>query len=494
MINFEEGTEQSRAWNELRLYFDDLWQRLGEEHGKAFFPCLKEAAHLVDEANDITTELVSENHLKYEVELVWDIHREPADIIVIRALRAVDDGDAVVDSYMALGHFRDRVERMRECFKTYRRNGEWLGKGDPSEDPWIDPSPTELRLHMKMIEAAEIKKMEEAEEATVETSLAIASGLSGSFKPVAKRSPSGIKKSSQQNSSKQVGGERTPQAKTLRPWRSGSSVSSVHKKLPPAMERVIPGRPSASPAARQRVPGHKSGAASGQNASVKPEPQANASLARAAPEPDERVQGQGSAVVSVQHAPQQPELQSNTTSLRAAPEPDAEPTISKDAVIAALRQQLADKEKQEHIHKDKILSLSQRLASLEIQHGSLASLTSEHEQQIASPVVRHISRDSEVLASSSGLGARMIPSPHSVIIAPVRSPPAPQRRVLLSGSIATAPTVVKDANTTILAVGHSPQKVISSRSLSSTAQTSEAPFTNRSMTVPVGQPRPLGNV
>eukprot|EP00972_Heterocapsa_arctica_P052149 7671244-Heterocapsa_arctica.AAC.1 len=82
--------EDSIAWGELQLYLEDLWQRLGEEQSRDLFDHLAMASHLVDEANEITTVLRPEERLKFEVELVWDIHRAARDIIVIRLQRTCD--------------------------------------------------------------------------------------------------------------------------------------------------------------------------------------------------------------------------------------------------------------------------------------------------------------------------------------------------------------------------------------------------------------------
>merc|ERR1719230_390682 len=92
--------EDSEAWSELQLYLEDLWQRLGEERGRELFDRLSEASHLIDEANDITTEMRPQERLKFEVELVWDIHREATDIIVIRVMQFLATGvDASVLCY-----------------------------------------------------------------------------------------------------------------------------------------------------------------------------------------------------------------------------------------------------------------------------------------------------------------------------------------------------------------------------------------------------------
>merc|ERR1719159_1092505 len=79
--------EDSEAWGELQLYLEDLWQRLGEGRGRELFERLSEGSHLVDEANDITVEMRPRDRLKFEVELVWDIHRDAKDIIVIRVMQ-----------------------------------------------------------------------------------------------------------------------------------------------------------------------------------------------------------------------------------------------------------------------------------------------------------------------------------------------------------------------------------------------------------------------
>merc|ERR1719199_1849540 len=84
--------EDSEAWGELQLYLEDLWQRLGEERGRELFERLSEASHLVDETNDITAEMRPSDRLKFEVELVWDIHRDADDIIVIRVMQFPADG------------------------------------------------------------------------------------------------------------------------------------------------------------------------------------------------------------------------------------------------------------------------------------------------------------------------------------------------------------------------------------------------------------------
>eukprot|EP00439_Symbiodinium_sp_Y106_P041821 s319_g5.t1 len=141
--------------SELRLYFGDLQARLGEERGNEFFYHLSKASHLVDEANEITTEIrpedrgvkftivnrlgdpgamATEDRLKFEVELVWDIHRHVSDIILIRALRLAQSQEPTVLSYWTVASFRQRLEVMRDCYDAFCCQGHWPGKGDPLED------------------------------------------------------------------------------------------------------------------------------------------------------------------------------------------------------------------------------------------------------------------------------------------------------------------------------------------------------------------------
>ncbi|CAE7355203.1 unnamed protein product [Symbiodinium pilosum] len=141
--------DDSEAWSELRLYFGDLQARLGVERGNEFFYHLSKASHLVDEANEITSEIRPEDRLKFEVELVWDIHRHVSDIILIRALRlAPSNEEPTVLSYWTVSSFRQRLEVMRDCYDAFCCSGLWSGKGDPLEDPWIDASTVELTLQL----------------------------------------------------------------------------------------------------------------------------------------------------------------------------------------------------------------------------------------------------------------------------------------------------------------------------------------------------------
>eukprot|EP00931_Biecheleriopsis_adriatica_P023848 TRINITY_DN14980_c0_g1_i1.p1 TRINITY_DN14980_c0_g1~~TRINITY_DN14980_c0_g1_i1.p1 ORF type:complete len:1119 (+),score=240.91 TRINITY_DN14980_c0_g1_i1:87-3443(+) len=152
--------QDSKAWSELQLYLEDLRHRLGDASGNEIFQTLIETSNLVDEANEITTALRPEDQLKFEVELVWDIHRAARDIIIIRLMKAQDaileedrspcsqasDLDrSVVVAYWTLTKFKARLDQMRDCFDEKQNLGRWEGRGDCLRDPWMEPSITELR-------------------------------------------------------------------------------------------------------------------------------------------------------------------------------------------------------------------------------------------------------------------------------------------------------------------------------------------------------------
>lgn len=165
--------EDSRAWAELQLYLEDLRYRLGEESGRELFQTLIEASDLVDEANEITSAVRPGDHLKFEVELVWDIHRAARDIVVIRQTRTPeifaeeagtptsnhsDTDHSVVVAYWTLSKFKARLDQMRDCYESHTV-GRWDGLGDCLRDPWMEPSIIELRHRLVSHIDAESQRM-----------------------------------------------------------------------------------------------------------------------------------------------------------------------------------------------------------------------------------------------------------------------------------------------------------------------------------------------
>ena len=60
---------------------------------QVLFEHLANAAHACDEANAMSNEMRPSDRLRFEVELIWDIHRDAKDVIVIRVMRFEHDGD-----------------------------------------------------------------------------------------------------------------------------------------------------------------------------------------------------------------------------------------------------------------------------------------------------------------------------------------------------------------------------------------------------------------
>eukprot|EP00434_Breviolum_minutum_P017216 symbB.v1.2.015197.t1/scaffold1129.1/size136302/5 len=167
--------EDSRAWADLQLRLEDLRSRLGEESGQEVFQTLLEASNLVDEANEITA-AVKEEKMKFEVELVWDIHRAGAatDIVVIRLMKAKEmaekddedksqasqssEQDDMAVTYWTLLKFKARLDQMRDCFDEKQKHGRWNGSGDCLRDPWMEPSIVELRQRLIAHVDAESKR------------------------------------------------------------------------------------------------------------------------------------------------------------------------------------------------------------------------------------------------------------------------------------------------------------------------------------------------
>lgn len=302
--------EESEAWGELRLYFDDLWSRLGEERGAIFFTCLSEASHLVDEANEITNEMRPGDQMKFEVELVWDIHRKASDIIVIRAMQFQEDNsESTVVCYWTLSRFRERLEIMRDCYDTFHRKGDWPGYGDPLEDPWMDPSSVELALRMHTHVEEEFRKAIDKSQVVVATA-AVSGG-------------------------KTIG---SPQA-SLRNSASTSRVGPSDSR-----ERRASGRQSSPLRSRTTSP-----------------LRARAGGVGAAPLADS---SEAPTPVPQRQHPQQDEEEIGRLDRCAA----------QDALLSTLREQLREKEEREAAHREQAARLERTLGELERQHGPLAEL------------------------------------------------------------------------------------------------------------------------
>ncbi|CAJ1406591.1 unnamed protein product [Effrenium voratum] len=319
-------TDESEAWSELRLYLGDLWERLGEERGNQFFYNLSKAAQLVDEANDITKELRPEDRLKFEVELVWDIHRHVSDIIIIRITQWSATMEASVLSYWTVDSFKRRLESMRDCYDSWCSQGLWTGKGDPLEDPWLDPSTVELTLqmHKSVEEQLRREEMRHSLGSKLEELRHGGIGESPVSGPRSRRESPTVSR----QSSKRLN-ERMSTA--------GSSRQSS-KRLAPSGKSSLAGRAEGSMLGKIAGGDSEQGSRAGSKASCEPP-----NSARERP-PSAR------------------------DSLR---KPKAE-----DELLARLRQQLKDKADVEAAYKSKIEALQRELEELQKQHGPLQNFIS----------------------------------------------------------------------------------------------------------------------
>ena len=309
--------DESEAWSELRLYLGDLWERLGEERGNQFFYYLRKAANLVDEANDITKEVRSEDRLKFEVELVWDIHRHVSDIIIIRITQWNEAGEeASVLSYWTVDSFKQRLEMMRDCYDTFCSKGRWNGKGDPLEDPWLDPSTVELTLQMHST-AEEQLRLEELRQNLLTSNVGHSRQTTGD----GMRSGNASASQSRQNS------------KRLAQSAGGQSINSSRqssKLLSNTVSRLNSGRSSLT--GKDRL-------------------------------------GRGNTGES-----QPPSRGSSKQTTGAAAPQKLSPRKVVDDEIQLLRQQLKEKEDVESAYKERINALIRELQELQKRHGPLRDL------------------------------------------------------------------------------------------------------------------------
>jgi hypothetical protein len=475
-------TEESEAWNELRLYFDDLWQRLGEERGRDFFAWLMQASHLVDEANEITAELRPSDRLKFEVELVWDIHREAQDIIVIRAMQfpTEEDGDATVLCYWNLETLKERVAMMRDCFDKFHRTGEWLDRSDPLEDPWMDPSAINLRLRMhtaqedivrrydervSLLDPEEAHRIEMASPRVASTEISAAGGSAvarGASSTKAKYRPGLGNKSS----------AKPPQRPPAN--RANGMI---------AQERVTPSR---------KENGGKALAANSRNSKRNTSDEAGPEAARGGRGADNA----STRSVSADRRAPSPERSPPAERREDLGEPSVgaavlRPSVDKDAMIASLRQQVEERESRERSYKNKIEELRRKLAKLERQHGSLKALTTEGERQTSLSqkfsVATTLGSNATLAGSSTAALGGMVRSQTATgVPTMVFSPPQPQagRPTLNSGRLDAVP--LPSGLSTLEShppLSTSPQRMSSSRSSAPTQTEPPLSITSRSVTV-----------
>ncbi|EEQ97800.1 kinesin heavy chain, putative [Perkinsus marinus ATCC 50983] len=161
--------ESSEAYQELRHYIEELRLKLSSEKLEKFLQVLKAACPLIDEANDLSTELRPNRHFKFEAELIWDVfNSEDEDLIVIRLMeytKAPEDGGAddkfrsKVLYYWGLNKFIGRLELMRDLYhqvsmgylkKEAVLSGEYFETSEGKvHDPWSEPSIADIQAQQE---------------------------------------------------------------------------------------------------------------------------------------------------------------------------------------------------------------------------------------------------------------------------------------------------------------------------------------------------------
>lgn len=383
----------SEAWSELRLYFGDLQARLGEERGNEFFYHLSKASHLVDEANEITTEIRPEDRLKFEVELVWDIHRHVSDIILIRALRLAQSQEPTVLSYWTVASFRQRLEVMRDCYDAFCCQGHWPGKGDPLEDPWIDASTVELTLQLHT-NAEEQLHLEDLRRSLLDAKLET-------------QTNPGTEKSTTPNLSRRSSGRLGTGALTT------PSVSRQSSKRQGSIQSVSSGRSSQK---SSRLGHGQGGSALGKLGDEGPP-----NSARGKRPPGEEGHSRASSKTSTNGGvprltvPPRPVVPSLAVPPPASAEAPATPVPAPDEIASSLRQQLKEKEDVEAAYRAKIDALKRELQELQRRHGPLRELLGGVASEGFAPPVRRCtgsgSPNSPVVADRAGV--QRVPEPLS---------------------------------------------------------------------------------
>ncbi|KAF4693915.1 hypothetical protein FOZ60_009662 [Perkinsus olseni] len=159
--------DSSEAYQELRHYIEELRLKLSSEKLDGFLKVLKTACPLIDEANDLSTELRPSRHYKFEAELIWDVfNSEPEDLIVIRLMEYTEssaDAEAALRPkvlyYWGLSKFMQRLELMRDLYhqvtmgylkKDSVLSGEYFDTPEGKvHDPWSEPSIADIQAQQE---------------------------------------------------------------------------------------------------------------------------------------------------------------------------------------------------------------------------------------------------------------------------------------------------------------------------------------------------------
>eukprot|EP00927_Polykrikos_kofoidii_P077615 TRINITY_DN74547_c0_g1_i1.p1 TRINITY_DN74547_c0_g1~~TRINITY_DN74547_c0_g1_i1.p1 ORF type:complete len:1426 (-),score=241.24 TRINITY_DN74547_c0_g1_i1:394-4626(-) len=395
----------SEAWRELGLYLEDLWRRLGDTpRGRGLFAVLAQAARCVDEANDITDTLRSEDRLRFEVELVWDIHRDPQDVVVIRLLRREesatrDDSEANFDAGVVLGYwglvkFRARLDRMRDCYMRSKHGEDWSKViGDPVLDPWAEPPICDLRL--RIAACVDMEAQRRMFRQGTERTKPVAPRTSGETPARGARGPQhGRASLSAQATSpeRQVDRVAAPSAPAA---GAGESIAE-HERSVSRRSRSV--RRQRSRSADSTEAGRRGRLfESPQTPHRRPRP----SVVDEGNEEEEAEHARSNAAPEAENHPPKDGMDGSQQAKNHPPE-DGMDRSQQDLLIAALRRQLQDKLDKEELYTFRIESLEQQISIYESHAAALGKNAGTHVRSIAEDVgTGRSSMSSEIVASSA---------------------------------------------------------------------------------------------
>eukprot|EP00916_Digyalum_oweni_P013872 GHVL01022692.1.p1 GENE.GHVL01022692.1~~GHVL01022692.1.p1 ORF type:complete len:1102 (+),score=155.04 GHVL01022692.1:257-3562(+) len=130
----------------IRTYMEETQDRIGPERAHKFLMAFKECSRLVDEANDMTKEMLPDSGLYFSPETIVNIftYRNDDPEMVVRLLKKVKEQDPIVEHVWEMSKFTYRLEAMRQLYRDFLACRESWIKPTLQDDPWIELRPSDL--------------------------------------------------------------------------------------------------------------------------------------------------------------------------------------------------------------------------------------------------------------------------------------------------------------------------------------------------------------
>ncbi|CEM07092.1 unnamed protein product [Vitrella brassicaformis CCMP3155] len=160
----EDAVDMSKVLSEILVdetavsraveYANLLQDRIGFKKAQSFLERFKEIIALVDEANEITQEMRSEDRLSMTARVLSDPfdYSDDAPAIVVRLSRHSEEGMVEPVCMWDTVEFLSRLDLMRNAYHEYCEEGVWE-KGPLESDPWMQVSLVELEASVADIKA-----------------------------------------------------------------------------------------------------------------------------------------------------------------------------------------------------------------------------------------------------------------------------------------------------------------------------------------------------